>query len=65
MKRLIVAAAVTMFAIGAAHAGSSISLHHADTIASQSAEGCMLGRSAASVDSCAASALSHSNSTHR
>jgi hypothetical protein len=66
MKRFIAAAALTMFAIGAAHAGSSISLHHADTIAPQSAEGCTLDRgSGAPVDSCVTTSLSHSNSTHR
>lgn len=66
MKRFIAAATLTVFAIGAAHAGSSISPRHADALASQSAETCTLDRgSAAPVDSCTATALSHSNSTHR
>jgi hypothetical protein len=66
MKSLIAVVALTMSTIGAAHAGNSAGLHQMDAVVSQSAQGCILGRgSAASVEDCAASALSHSNSTHR
>jgi hypothetical protein len=65
MKRFIAVAATTMFAIGAAHAESSVSLHRADAIAPRSAEGCTLDRAlGAPMDSCVATPLSHSNSTH-